>query len=257
MAATSSPNPDRFNPENQRELERVSEAAFGLDGLDGFEPDAGGIYSVERPRPLVCALAEEAISGGWLGRTQWEVAEKLTKLRDRAWLSRARYQGRISLALFLRLWNHPERPKDSCVTEDRLRSEMNRSAAIAIARTITRRLPRQWDLAPEFLSELNYELGCAVLDAASDWPRIQQFARHDAAGRILSRVCDANAQLIIPPWYTPIQLRFARKEVARLCGDSTAAFTRLEYLSTRWRGVLIATADLMESIWNREKNDAA
>ena len=105
MSATPYPNPDRFNPSNQEALDQVIEAAFGTDGIDGFEGTAGRIYSTERKRPLVSALMEEALAGAWLGRTQWRIAEKLTKTKDRAWIPRARYQGRISLNRGARISN--------------------------------------------------------------------------------------------------------------------------------------------------------
>src|SRR5277367_4837974 len=92
MSATPSPNPDRFDPENQMHLNRLIEAAFGAEGIDAFESDAGRIYSAEQKRPHICALTEEAIVGGWLGTTQWQISERLTKIKDRAWVSRSRYQ---------------------------------------------------------------------------------------------------------------------------------------------------------------------
>jgi hypothetical protein len=257
MSATPSPNPDRFDPLNQIELSKVIEAAFGEEGIDGFEGDAGQIYSTERIRPLVCAVTKEAIAGGWLGKTQWEISEKLTKIKDRAWLSRARYQGRISLPLFLRLWNHPDRPKTSTVTEDNLRPEMNRNAAIGIAHEIVRRLPSSWALAPEFLTELNYELGCTVLDPDTNWMQVRRLQSPAAAIEIVSRVCDANTALVIPPWYTATQQRHTLADIDRMQRDGAVALSRLEHLWTQWRGALIATSDLMESIWNREKRDAA
>ncbi|MGC2160612.1 MAG: hypothetical protein WA634_01765 [Silvibacterium sp.] len=257
MAATPSPNPDRFDPLNQRELSRLIQAAFGDEGIDGFEADAGHIYSTELMRPLVCALAVEALSGGWLGKTQWEISEKLTKIKDRAWLSRARYQGRISLCLFLRLWFHRDRPKDSTVTEERLRPEMNRSAAIGIARAIAKLLPTNWQLEPEFLSELNYELGCFVVAATSAWAAVHKSGNIDGAVRIIKEVCDGNERNVIPGWYTETQRRHTASEITRLTNDGNAAFHRLDHLSRHWRGVLIATSELLESIWSREAKDVA
>jgi hypothetical protein len=257
MSATPSPNPDRFDSLNQMELRRLIQAAFGEEGIDGFEADAGQIYSTELMRPLVCALAEEALSAGWLGKTQWEISEKLTKIKDRAWLSRARYQGRISLCLFLRLWFHPDRPKNSAVTAELLRPEMNRNAAIGIARAIVKLLPANWQLVPEFLSELNYELGCVVVDATSAWAAVGHSGNINGAVRIIREVCDGNERNVIPAWYTETQRRHTASEIARLTNDGNAAFNRLDHLSRQWRGVFLATADLMESIWSRESRDAA
>jgi len=257
MSATPSPNPDRFDPLNQMELNRLIQAAFGDEGIDGFEADAGTIYSTERNRPLICALAQEALVGGWLGKTQWEICEKLTKMKDRAWLSRAQYQGRISLCLFLRLWFHRDRPKNSTVTEERLRPEMNRSAAIGIARAIAKLLPASWHLVPEFLSELNYELGCVVVDAASAWAAVRQSGNIEGAVRIIREVCDGNERNVNPAWYTETQRRHTASEITRLTSDGNAAFNRLDHLSRHWRGVLIATSELLESIWSREAKDVA
>lgn len=257
MSATPCPSPDRFDPLNQLELRRLIEAAFGEEGIDGFEGDAGRIYSAERKRPKVCALMEETLAGGWLGKTQWEIAERLTKTKDRAWVSRARYQGRISLDLYLRLLDHPDRPKNSPVTDGRLGPEMNRSAAIGIARAIVKLLPANWQLVPEFLSELNYELGCAVVDAASNWNAICRSADVDGAVHIIRQICDRNEKYVIPAWYTETQRRHTVAEIARLTQDPAAAYQRLDLLSRKWRGVLLATADLMESIWSRERKDVA
>jgi len=257
MSATPRPNPDRFNSDNQMHLNRLLEAAFGKEGIDSFESDAGLIYSAERKRPLVCALTEEAMVGGWLGRTQWQISEKLTKIKDRSWVSRARYQGRISLDLFLRLWFHPDRPSNSPVTEARLRPEMNRSAAIGIARAIAKRLSGNTGVVPEFLTELNYELGCVVLDPTSTWDVVRRQESTDGAIQIVTQTCGAGGTKVIPAWYTATRRRHATSEITRLTMDGEAAFNRLDHLSRNWRGVLIATSDLMESIWGRERRDVA
>lgn len=257
MVPTPRPNPDRFDPVNQMALSRLNEAAFGAGGIDDFESDAGRIYSAERKRPLVCALVEEVLTGGWLGKSQWEISERLTKIKDRGWLPRGRYQGRISLDLFLRLWFHPDRPKDSTVSEERLRPEMNRSASIGIVRAIAKRTPGRLGLVPEFLTELNYELGCAVVDPASAWASVRRGGSTLGAIQIVKRACGENAMNVVPSWYTDTRRRHAASEILRLTADGEAAFDRLDYLSRNWRGVLIATADLMESIWVREKRDAA
>lgn len=257
MPVTPSPNPNLFDSANQTHLNRLSQAAFGGDGIDGFESDAGRIYSAERKRPLVCALLEEAVAGGWLGSTQWEISEKLTKIKDRAWVSRARYQGRISLDLFLRLWFHPDRPKQSAVTAERLRDEMNRSAAIGIARAIAKRTPSSFGLVPEFLSELNYELGCIVVDPASTWERVRRGGNGEGAIQIVKQACSDRATNVVPMWFTDVQRRHTASEIIRLTVSGEAALQRLEHLSEGWRGVLIATSQLMESIWSREAKDAA
>jgi hypothetical protein len=257
MSVTPSPKPDPFDPVNQLELSRVIPAAFGLGGIDGFEGEAGSIYSAERKRPLVRALAKEAIIGRWLGKTQWEISEKLTKTKDRAWLPRARYQGRISLDLFLRLWFHPDRPTNSKVTENHLRAEMNRSAAIGIGRATAKLLPASFNVVPEFLTELNYELGCIVVDPNSPWPHARQLRDAPAMIRMVHQACGAKGADVIPPSYTDTQRRHTTSEITRLTNDPNAAFERLEYLSLGWRGILVATADLMESIWSREARDVA
>jgi hypothetical protein len=257
MSATPCPNPDRFDSNNQMHLNRLQQAAFGMAGIDSFESDAGRIYSAERKRPLVCALTEEAIIGGWLGRTQWQISEKLTKIKDRAWVSRARYQGRISLDLFLRFWFHPDRPNNSAVTEARLRPEMNRSAAIGIVRAIAKRLPASSGLVPEFLTELNYELGCVVVNATSAWDSVSRRGSSDGAIQIIRQTCGANKMNVIPHWYTETQRRHAASEILRLSNDGEAAFSRLHHLSRHWRRVFIATSELMESIWGREARDVA
>ena len=205
MSATPCPNPDRFDPINQMELSRLIQTAFGAGGIDAFESDAGRVYSAERKRPLICALVKEALVGGWLGSTQWEISEKLTKIKDRAWVSRARYQGRISLDLFLRLWLHPDRPTNSSVTEGRLRAEMNRSTAIGIARAVAKHVPASGELVPEFLTELNYELGCVVVDAASTWDAVRRGGSCDGAVRLIRQTCGVNGMNVIPDWYTETQ----------------------------------------------------
>lgn len=253
---TPRPNPDRFDPVNQMALSRLSDAAFGAGGIDDFEGDAGGIYSAERKRPLVCALIEEVLADGYLGWTQWEISERLTKTKDRAWLPRGRYRGCISLDLFFRLWFHPDRPKHSTVTEEQLRPEMERSAAIGIARAIAKRMPPIFGLVPEFLTELNYELGCAVVDPASTWDSVRRAGSTIGAIRIVKQVCGANATNVVPAWYTQTQRRHAPSEIIRLTADGDAAFDRLDHLSRNWRGALIATSDLMESIWGRERKMA-
>jgi hypothetical protein len=254
MTATPFPNPDPFDSENQRHLSRLNNAAFGPDGTDAFESEAGLIYSAEWKRPYVSALTEEAIAGRWLGASQWQISEGLTKLCDRAWISRARHEGRISLDLFLRLLLHPDRPKDSPVMEDRLRLWMHRSASIAIARAISCRVPVSWKLSPEFLSELNYELGCAVVDEKFRWELACQ-DRSGKAAEMSKRIC--GAMDVIPAWYTETRRRHAASEIKRLTNDPAAALARLEYLSDHWRGILIATAELMESILARESKKAA
>ena len=201
MPATPSPNPDLFNPINQLHLNRLTQATFGHDGLDAFEADAGRIYAAEWKRPLVCALVEEALSGGWLGRTQWEISEKLTKMKDRAWISRARYRGRISLDLFFRLWFHPDRPKHSPVGVERLHDEMHRSASIGIARVLAKRAPAALGLVPEFLTELNYELGCTVVDPRSSWDHVRRDSSAVGAIEIVKGVCGAKAANVVPTWF--------------------------------------------------------
>ena len=257
MSATPCPSPDRFDPVNQMELSRLIAAAFPRGGIDDFESDAGRIYSAERKRPLVCALVEEVLAGGWLGRTQWEISEKLTKLNDRGWIPRARYQGRISLDLFLRLWFHRDRPKHSPVSEERLRPEMERSAAIGIARSIAKRAPAAFGLVPEFLTEFNYELGCVTVDPASAWDSVRRCGSVTGAIQIVKNVCGTNAERVVPGWYTQTQGRHLASEIIRLTADGEAAFDRLDHLSRKWRGVLIATSQMIETIWTREANDAA
>ncbi len=257
MSVTPNPKPDPFDPLNQVELSRVIPAAFGPGGIDAFEGEAGSIYSAERKRPLVRALAREALLGRWLGKTQWEISEKLTKIKDRAWLSRAMYQGRISLDLFLRLWFHRDRPTNSKVTENHLRAEMDRSASLGIGRAIAKLLPVGFNVDSAFLTELNYELGCMVVDSNSPWPRMRQLRDTSAMIRMVHQACGAKGADVIPDGYTPTQRRHTTSEIIRLTNNPGEAFARLEYLSVNWRGILAATSDLMESIWSREARDVA
>jgi len=257
VVPTAYPNLDRFDAHNQMQLSRVVQAAFGEEGIDGFEADAGRIYSSEWKRPLVCALVEEALQGDWLGRTQLELAEKLTKLKDRAWLSRARHQGIISLDLYLRLAHHPERPGNSTATERHLRPWMRRSASIGIARAIAARLPADRGLAPHFLTELNYEIGCAVMEEGSRWAWALRHGNIAQAIDLIQSISGAAGKDVIPFWYTQTRRLQAGREIERLVSDGNAAFARLEQLSRSWRGVFMATADLMEGILGRERALAA
>jgi hypothetical protein len=255
MRATPYPNPDQFDPLNERCLARTIELAFGADGIDGFEGKAGLIYSAEWKRPYVCALTEEAVVGGWLGTSQWQISEGLTKLCDRAWVSRARHEGRISLDLFLRLEMHPDRPKNSPVSKERLRPWMYRSASIAIARAISERFPSKFNLSAQFLSELNYELGCVVIGGDSRWHPINRDRSGIKAVTAIKDVC--STMDVIPTWYTEIRRRQTISEINHVTQDAGAALQRLEYLSEHWRGILHATAQLMESIRARESKNAA
>jgi hypothetical protein len=257
MSVSPYPNPDRFDPVNQMHLSRAIQAAFGDQGIDGFEAEAGRIYSSEWKRPLVCALVEEALEGGWLGATQWQLSEMLTILKDRSWLSRGKHQGNISLDLFLRLLLHPGRPKNSSVTVESLRPWMHRSASIGIGRKIAKRLPTNWHFEPEFLSELNYELGCAVVDPASPWLSVQRRGSVEGALEMIRNICGPAGKDVIPSRYTDIRRRQTMSEISRLTFDGNVAFDRLEHISRHWRGVFLATSDLMESILGREGRIAA
>jgi hypothetical protein len=257
VVPTAYPNLDRFDAHNQMQLDRCVQAAFGDDGIDGFEADAGRIYSSEWKRPMVCALVEEALQGGWLGRTQLELSEKLTKLKDRAWLSRGRHRGTISLDLFLRLALHPERPWNPTAIEHRLRPWMHRSASIGIARAIAARLPAEWRLAPHFLTELNYEIGCAVMEEGSHWAAALRHGNIAETIDVIQSISGPPGKDVIPFWYTQTRRLQAGREIERLVSDGNAAFARLEQLSRNWRGVFMATADLMEGILGRESALAA
>lgn len=252
MPVTPVPNPDKREPANETEREAAERAAFPGGGLDEWEPRAARIYNTNFMGPYGRAVIERAKSGHWgLGTTQEGLSSRLGITSDRGWVSRALHKGNLPFPIFVRLRFLKGLPADWEPDVKSLDLESQRCASMGIARAIARRLTVMRSIIPEFLHELNYELGCDVIKENSAWPGVESGGDFDGAVEFVQKICLPGDRNIRPDWYTDVQRRQVDADIKRLTSNGRLAFERLNTLSRSWRGVLAATAYVVEGIQRR------
>jgi len=251
--ATGEPRVDLFNPIIQALRDRFEQLAFPDGGLEDCEDEVGRLYNEEFKRPYICALMADVCSGRWkLGTTQEEISHSLGILSDRAWVSHALRQGRLSLDIFVRLRCCPMRPVDWEPNVRDLMPEMERSAFIGVAKGLASRIVNRPTLAPQRLNELNYELVCEILARLENWLPSHARQQQETAREMIHQVCLDQKRNVIPSWHVTRQRRLIEEEIERLTRDDNAAFEQLSQLQRDWLDVFVATYTILENVkWSK------